>query len=293
MHPLDAAHLDDIGARAAHIRAAHIQEVCQIDDMRLLGTVFKDGLALRHDGGKHPVHGRADADLIEEDMSAGQALLGADRDHAVVHAVLRAEGAEGLEVLVDGAGAKVTAAGHGHLCLAVAGQQRAEEVVAGAHLAGQIVRHIGAGEVGGVDLVGVPVQHPDLGAKDAQDLQAHRHIADIGQILNDADVTGQNGGRQNAHSRIFCARDGDRAVQGLTARNNKLFQFYDLLVVGLRVTAPKGFRFSSLVISDAYQKGKSPHDMLSYYTQLRPKSKDPFAQQGLFSVLPRKNEDIL
>ena len=150
VHPLDAAHLDDIGARAAHIRAAHIQEVCQIDDMRLLGTVLKDGLTLRHDGGKHPVHGRADADLIEEDMSAGQALLGADRDHAVVHAVLRAEGAEGLEVLVDGAGAKVTAAGHGHLRLAKAGQQRAEEVVAGAHLAGQIVRHIGAGEVGGV-----------------------------------------------------------------------------------------------------------------------------------------------
>ena len=51
MHLLDAAHLDDIGACAAHISAAHIQEVGQIDHMGLLGTVFQNGLALGHYSG--------------------------------------------------------------------------------------------------------------------------------------------------------------------------------------------------------------------------------------------------
>ena len=245
MHLLNAAHLNDIGTRTAHIGTAHVQKVRQIDHVGFLGAVFQNGLTLRHDSGQHAIHGRADADLIKEDVGTGQALLGADGDHAVVHTVLGAQSAEGLEVLVDGAGAKVAAAGHGHLRLAEAGEQRTQEIIAGAHLAGQIVRHIGAADVGGVDLVGVPVQHLDLGTQDAQDLQADGHIADVGQVLDDTDVPGQNGGRQDAHSRIFGTRNGDLTVQGLTARNNKFFQFYDLLVVGLACAPPKGFCFSS------------------------------------------------
>ena len=86
--------------------------------------------------------------------------------------------------------------------------------------------------MGGVDLVGVLVQHFDLSTQGAQDLQAHRHIADVRQILDHADVRCQNGSRQNAHSRILCAGNGDFTVQGLAARNNKFLQFYDLLVGG-------------------------------------------------------------
>ncbi len=71
-----------------------------------------------------------------------------------------------------------------------------------------------------------------LCAQGAQDLQAHRHITDIRQILDHTDIRCQNGGRQNAHSRIFCTGNGNFAVQGLAARNNKLLQFYDLLVGG-------------------------------------------------------------
>ena len=239
VHLLNAAHLDDIGACAAHISAAHIQEVGQIDHMGLLGTVFQNGLTLGHDSGEHTVHGSAHAHLIKEDMSAVQ-LVGVDGDHAVVHTVLCAQSAEHLQVLVDGAGAEVAAAGHGHLGLAEAGQQCAEEIVAGAHLAGQVVGDIGAGQMGGVDLVGVLVQHPDLSAQHAEDLEAHRHIADVRQVLDDADVRCQNGSGQDAHSCILRAGDDDFAVQGLTARNNKLFQFYDLLVTVPLPAGPKG-----------------------------------------------------
>ena len=86
--------------------------------------------------------------------------------------------------------------------------------------------------MGGVDLVGVAVQHLDLCAQNAEDLQAHRHVTDVRQVLDHADIRSQNGGRQNAHRRILCTRDGNFAVQGLAARNNKFLQFYDLLVKG-------------------------------------------------------------
>ena len=166
-------------------------------------------------------------------MGTGQLLLGAHGDHAVIHAVLCAQRAEHLQVLVDGAGAQIAAAGHGHLCLAEAGKQCAKEVVAGAHLTGQIVRHIGGDQMPRIDLVGVAVEHLHLCTQGAQDLETDRHIADIRQIFDHADIRCQNGSRQNTHSRIFCAGNGHFSVQGLTAGNNKFLHFYDLLVKGL------------------------------------------------------------
>ena len=227
------AHLDHIGAGTAHVGTAHVQEVGQVHHMGLLGAVFQNGLTLGHDRREHTVHGSAHADLIKEDMGTGQLLLGAHGDHAVIHAVLCAQCTEHLQVLVDGAGAQIAAAGHGHLCLAEAGEQCAKEVVAGAHLAGQIVRHIGSDQMPRIDLVGVAVEHLHLCTKGAQNLEADRHIADIGQIFDHADIRCQNGGRQNTHSRIFCAGNSNFSMQGLTAGNNKFLHFYDLLVKGL------------------------------------------------------------
>ena len=86
--------------------------------------------------------------------------------------------------------------------------------------------------MGGVDLVGVAVDHFDLCAQNAEDLQAHRHITDIRQVLDHADIRCQNGCRQDAYRRILRTRNGNFATQGLTARNNKFLQFYDLLVKG-------------------------------------------------------------
>ena len=180
MHLFHTAHLNDIRTGTAHICAAHIQKVGQIHHMGLLGAVFQNGLTRGHDRREHTVHGSAHADLIKEDMGTGQLLLGAHGDHAIVHAVLCAQRAEHLQMLVDGTRAEVAAAGHGHLCLAEAGKQRTEEVVAGAHLAGQIVWHIGSDQMPRIDLVGVAVEHLHLCTQGAQDLEADRHIADIG-----------------------------------------------------------------------------------------------------------------
>ena len=82
--------------------------------------------------------------------------------------------------------------------------------------------------------------------------------------------------------------------RGLTARNNKLFQFYDLLVVGL-CPPPKGSEafHSLLVTSDATKRAKAL--MIYDYLIIHNfgKKQSPFALQGLFSVLPRIMQDIL
>ncbi len=102
-----------------------------------------------------------------------------------------------------GRGPRLQPPGMATSSLAEAGQQCAEEIVAGAHLAGQVVGDVGAGQMGGVDLVGVAVDHFDLCAQNAEDLQAHRHITDIRQILDHTDIRCQNGCRQDAHRRIL------------------------------------------------------------------------------------------
>ncbi len=141
--------------------------------------------------------------------------------------------------------------------------------------------------MGGVDLVGVPVQHLDLSAQDAQDLEADRHIADVRQVLDDTDVRCQNGSRQDAHSRIFGARNGDFAVQGLTARNNKFFQFYDLLVMGLRLRRPKR-SFNVVIPSSLYKCCTTIGHNYSYLIihNFQQKAKPQLHARRLFSVLP-------
>ena len=169
------------------------------------------------------------------------------------------------------------------------GQQSAQEVVAGTHLTGQIVRHVGAGQMGGVDLVGVAVEHLNLRAQGAQDLQAHRHITDIRQIFDHTDIRRQNGSRQNADRRILCTGNGDLAMQGLAARNNKFLHFYDLLVKGLchrPVKAPERF-ISAACARPVYKANKARAQLqLSYYTQITQKAKPRLYEFHYFLFCP-------
>ena len=71
-HLLDAAHLDHVGARAGDLRTHGVQEVREVDDVRLLGAVFDDRHAAAQNCRKQDVHRRADGDDIEIDMAAAQ-----------------------------------------------------------------------------------------------------------------------------------------------------------------------------------------------------------------------------
>ena len=191
--------------------------------MGLLGHIFQHGQAVGQHRSQHGVHGSAHGDRIEEHMRTLQ-LLALHLDHAVLHRVGRAQGAERFQVLVNGAGAKVAAAGHGHLGRAETAQQRAQKIIAGAHLAGQIVRHLCTGQAGGINLIGMLIQQPHLCTQGGEGLQRNGHVVNVGHIFQHTFIGGQNGRGQQGHRCIFRTADGHFAHQGLAAPNDKLFQ---------------------------------------------------------------------
>ena len=128
-----------------------------------------------------------------------------------------------------GRGPQVAAARHGHLPGAETAEQRAEEVIAGAHLPRKLVGDLGAVDMGRVDLIGALADHADAGPQLAEDLQRGHHIADAGQVLDQAFVRRQDGGRQNGHRRIFGAADDNIPRKRGSAANHKLLQVVTLL----------------------------------------------------------------
>ena len=235
---LDAADLDDIRARALDVRAHGVQEVRQVDDMRLLGAVFHDGLALGEHRGEHDVHGRADRYHIKIDVRAVQALLG--RFGADVTALGQrdrgAERLEALDMLVDRAhAAEIAAAGHGDLGIAVLAEQHAEQIVGGAQLALQLVR-LEARVLRILDLYRCCVDKADLCAQLAHDLQLQCHVDDLGYILNTDRAIRQQRRRDDGNRRVFRAGNGYLAVERLAAVDYIFGQTYLLLTHAMRGT---------------------------------------------------------
>ena len=134
VHLLDAVDLDDVGTGAVYVCTHHIQEIGQIDNVRLTGHVFKNRRAFGQDSGQHGVHRGTDGDRVKKDVSADQ-MLRPDVDLAVLHGILCTKGGEGFQVLVNRARAQIAAARHGDLTGTKAAQQCAEKVVACSHLA--------------------------------------------------------------------------------------------------------------------------------------------------------------
>ena len=141
-------------------------------------------------------------------------------DKAALHHHLGAQGGKALDVLVDGADAEVAAAGHGHFSLAEAAQQRADEIIGGADLAGQVIAGAGGTDVAAIDLHRVAVDGADGSAQLLQDLQAQRHIGDLGDVFDPAGAVHQQGGGDNGNGGVFSAADLNFTKQGFSALYN-------------------------------------------------------------------------
>ena len=159
---LDAVDFDDIRTGAMYICAHHVQEVGKVNDVRLTRDVFKDRSAFSQNGRQHSVHRRADGDCVKKHMAADK-VIRLDMDLTVLHRILGPEGVECLQVLVDGARTQVTSARHGDLPCPKAAQQCAKEVVAGTHLARQLIGDFGAVNMRRIDLIGAAADHADAG----------------------------------------------------------------------------------------------------------------------------------
>ena len=164
VHLFDAMNFDNVGTGTMHVSAHHVQEVSKVHNVRLTSYVFQNSRALCQHGSQHGVHGSTDGHRVKEHMPAHQ-VVGLDMNLTVLHRVLSAKGGESLQMLVDGTGAEIAAAGHSDLACTKTAQQRTQEVVAGPHLAGQLVRHFGAINVGGINFIGAAADHADTGAQ--------------------------------------------------------------------------------------------------------------------------------
>ena len=174
---LDAADLDDVGACAGDLRAHGVQEVREVDDVRLLGAVFDDRHAAAQNCRKQDVHRRADGDDIKIDMAAAQpALRGVGADIAAGLLDHGAHGLEALDVLVDGADAEVAAARHGDMGMAEAAKLCADEIIRRADTADKLDGRGRVAGTGAVDLERVAAVAPDLRAHIAQDLQQQTNV---------------------------------------------------------------------------------------------------------------------
>ena len=216
---LHAADLDHVRARALDVCAERVQEVRQIDDMRLLCAVLHDGLALCQNRCEHDVHGRADGDNVEINMCAVQAVLGRlDPDvTALGQSDLGAERLEALDVLVDRTNAaEVAAAWHCYLGKAVLAEQHAEQIVGGAQLALELVR-LERRILGVLDLHSRGIDQTDLCAELAHDLHLERHVDDLRHVFDADRAIREQSRRYDGHCCILRARNRYFTVQRLAA----------------------------------------------------------------------------
>ena len=115
-----------------------------------------------------------------------------------------------LDVLVNGTGGEIAAAGQRHMCLAETTQQCTHQIIAGAHLLDQFRIRLGTGHIAAVDFHHIAFRGGNLRTHPVQNIHQNPDIGNIGHILNPALAADQQGSRN----------DGDRGILG-TADDNR------------------------------------------------------------------------
>ncbi|MBP5728775.1 MAG: hypothetical protein J6Y48_17015, partial [Clostridia bacterium] len=210
--------IEDVHALADILRdlGAHtVQEVRKVNDVRFLGRVVDEGLALRFDRGQHDVDRRADGDHIKENVAAGQRAFRCQ--HAADFLRFRADGTEALQVLVHRPGADFTAAGGGNTRFAAASQQGAQQVIACTQTLGVVVGDLHAFGRPGIHMHAAPGFIINFCTKLCQDICQGVDIFNIGKIFDGAGLIAQQRSRNNCNGGIFAAADPDLTFQCVSA----------------------------------------------------------------------------
>ena len=144
---LDALNLDYVGTGTPHSGTHHIQVVCQVDNLRLLGRVLNDSSALCHGGCHHDVFGCSHAWEVKVNPRPLQPLRRGGFNVAVADVNPCPQCFKALQVQVNRTGADGTASRQGNLRPAAACQQRPYNKEGGTHLAHQVIRGLAAGNL--------------------------------------------------------------------------------------------------------------------------------------------------
>ena len=126
---LDSGDLDEGGAGAADPGPAHVEEVGEVDDMRLAGCVVDRGLSRRRDRGEHDVDRRPDRGYVEIDRSAVKPSVRAEgMVAAVFDPDFGSQGLKSLDVLIDRAHSEIAASREADKRLSESPEQRSEKI---------------------------------------------------------------------------------------------------------------------------------------------------------------------
>ena len=131
LHAVDA---EGVRAGALDVGAHFIEEVRHVDDVRFLRGIFDDCAAFGENRRQHHVDRRAHRHDVHVNIRRVE-MIGVHFDAAVFDDHVGAEGFKAFDVLVNRAVADVAAAGQRDNRVAVAAQQRAEQIVGRAHFA--------------------------------------------------------------------------------------------------------------------------------------------------------------
>ena len=183
MQATDATDADRIGTSALDVGAHRVQEVRDIDDVRLLRHVLDDGSALCEDGSQHDVDGRADGYDVEVDVGGVKSFGGSGLYTAVPDLYLRTEGPEALDVLVDRTGTDRTAARKRNIRHVMLAQQCADKVVGCPDLPDVLIVDRYARHAHGADLRCMTIDTLDDGADLLQCLEHDVDVTHVRQIL--------------------------------------------------------------------------------------------------------------
>ena len=168
---VDTPDLHSIRTGAGDPGTHGVQEVGQIHDVGLFGGVFNDGLTGDQAGCQHDVDGGANGGHVQADPSSLQAVAaGLQRDEFIGLIHIRTQEQKALDVLVDGPGGEVAAAGQGDLGLAEAPQQSAHQVVAGPHLPHQCGVGLGTLDIGAINFQHIALRTGNFGAHSAENV---------------------------------------------------------------------------------------------------------------------------
>ena len=222
MELLHAFDFDDVRTGAADTGAHGVEKVGQVDHVGLLGCVFNDSSALGQDCGNHDVHRRAHRLHIQIDAVAHQTLLGGGNDLAADGLDGAAQGLKALDMLVNGAGAEITAAGHGYLSPTKTPQQRANEVVAGTDPPCLVKGRPGLPHVATVKIPGTGIHLGHCRPHGDEDIDQVMDIGDIRDVFYSTFSVDQQCCRDNGDRCVFRAADRDRSSQRFAAADNIL-----------------------------------------------------------------------
>jgi hypothetical protein len=218
-HALD----DDPRAASARDLGAHLVEaISDVGDLRFARGILDHGGASREGSRHQRGMSAADRHLGKFDLAAPQSFLGAGDDVSAIDLDLGAEIFERHDQKIDRARTDGAAAGHRHLRLAHARDQRRDHPEARAHARDQFIGRRGVDDVGGGNVQRLPVvlgftgplaAHHDIDAVIAEDALKLADIGEARDIVENERLIGEQARDHQRQGGVLGARDRDGSVE--------------------------------------------------------------------------------